>query len=152
MVGLVLCLERVGNGSCSGRQLARSARGSDRLDGGMQLTPQNYENLGKIGEGTYGVVLKCRHRPTGQIVAIKKFKEADNDEQVCARAELHWRLNLGCGQCGVHSPHKVTAASPRIPSIQVRKTAMREVKLLKQCKHNNVVELIEVFQIGRAHV
>lgn len=41
---------------------------------------------------------------------------------------------------------EVTAASLRIPSIQVRKTAMREVKLLKQCKHTNVVELIEVFR------
>ena len=31
---------------------------------------------------TYGVVLKCRHKETGQIVAIKKFKESDEDEQV----------------------------------------------------------------------
>jgi hypothetical protein len=43
---------------------------------------ENYENLGTIGEGTYGVVLKCRHKETGQIVAIKKFKESDEDEQV----------------------------------------------------------------------
>lgn len=28
------------------------------------------------------MVLKCRHRETGQIVAIKKFKESDEDEQV----------------------------------------------------------------------
>jgi cyclin-dependent kinase-like len=56
---------------------------------------ENYENLGTIGEGTYGVVLKCRHKETGQIVAIKKFKESDEDEQV-------------------------------------RKTALREVRILKQ--------------------
>ena len=31
---------------------------------------------------TYGVVLKARHKETGQIVAIKKFKESDEDEQV----------------------------------------------------------------------
>lgn len=43
---------------------------------------QNYENLGKIGEGTYGVVLKCRNRTTGKLVAIKKFKESDDNEQV----------------------------------------------------------------------
>ena len=59
---------------------------------------ENYENLGTIGEGTYGVVLKCRHKETGQIVAIKKFKESDEDEQV-------------------------------------RKTALREVRILKQLKH-----------------
>ena len=43
---------------------------------------QNYENLGRIGEGTYGVVLKCRNRETGHLVAIKKFKDSDEDEQV----------------------------------------------------------------------
>ena len=26
--------------------------------------------------------MKCRHKVTGQIVAIKKFKESDEDEQV----------------------------------------------------------------------
>ena len=70
---------------------------------------ENYENLGTIGEGTYGVVLKCRHKETGQIVAIKKFKESDEDEQV-------------------------------------RKTALREVRILKQLKHDNIVNLIEVFR------
>ena len=43
---------------------------------------ENYETLGTIGEGTYGIVLKARHKETGQIVAIKKFKESDEDEQV----------------------------------------------------------------------
>ena len=38
---------------------------------------QEYENLGTIGEGTYGVVARCRHRPTGAIVAVKMFKDAD---------------------------------------------------------------------------
>jgi len=28
------------------------------------------------------VVLKCRHKATGELVAIKKFKESDDDEQV----------------------------------------------------------------------
>ena len=44
-----------------------------------------------------------------QIVAIKKFKESDEDEQV-------------------------------------RKTALREVRILKQLKHDNIVNLIEVFR------
>ncbi|KAK1931615.1 Cyclin-dependent kinase-like 2 [Phytophthora citrophthora] len=59
---------------------------------------------------TYGVVLKCRHKITGQIVAIKKFKESDDDEQV-------------------------------------KKTALREIKILKQLKHENIVNLLEVFRM-----
>ncbi|XP_030068072.1 cyclin-dependent kinase-like 3 isoform X4 [Microcaecilia unicolor] len=34
-----------------------------------------YENLGMVGEGSYGVVMKCKHKETGNIVAIKKFFE-----------------------------------------------------------------------------
>ena len=68
---------------------------------------QNYENLGRIGEGMDGVVLKCRE--SGQLVAMKKFKDSDEDDQV-------------------------------------RKTALREVRLLKQLRHENVVRLTEVFR------
>lgn len=38
-----------------------------------------YERVSKIGEGAYGVVFKCRHRETSQIVAIKKFFESEDD-------------------------------------------------------------------------
>lgn len=69
----------------------------------------NYETLTQIGEGTYGLVVKARHRQTGQLVAIKKFKESDEDEQV-------------------------------------RKTALREIRILKQLKHDNIVCLLEVFR------
>uniref|UniRef100_A0A8C0GAJ1 Cyclin-dependent kinase-like 3 n=1 Tax=Chelonoidis abingdonii TaxID=106734 RepID=A0A8C0GAJ1_CHEAB len=34
-----------------------------------------YETLGKVGEGSYGTVVKCKHKETGQIVAIKIFYE-----------------------------------------------------------------------------
>lgn len=35
-----------------------------------------------MGEGSYGVVLKCRRRDTGQLVAIKKFLETEEDAAV----------------------------------------------------------------------
>lgn len=68
-----------------------------------------YENLGVIGEGSYGIVMKCRHKNSGEIVAIKKFLETDDDHLI-------------------------------------RKIAMREINLLRKLRHENLVNLIEVFR------
>ncbi|KHJ89059.1 kinase domain protein [Oesophagostomum dentatum] len=73
---------------------------------------EKYEKLGKIGEGSYGVVYKCRNRETGQIVAIKKFVETEDDPQI-------------------------------------KKIALREIRMLKQLKHPNLVSLLEVFKRNR---
>ncbi|NXE97871.1 CDKL2 protein, partial [Menura novaehollandiae] len=66
-----------------------------------------YQVLGLVGEGSYGVVTKCRNRENGQIVAVKKFLESEEDAAV-------------------------------------RKIALREIKLLKQLRHENLVNLLEV--------
>ena len=68
-----------------------------------------YEVLGVVGEGAYSVVLKCRNKDTGEVVAIKKFKESEDDEIV-------------------------------------RKTTLREVKILRMLKHENIVMLREAFR------
>ncbi|KAL6443805.1 hypothetical protein ACFW04_001696 [Cataglyphis niger] len=43
---------------------------------------EKYENIEIVGEGSYGLVMKCKHRESGQIVAIKKFLETEEDVQV----------------------------------------------------------------------
>jgi cyclin-dependent kinase-like len=53
---------------------------------------EKYENLGVIGEGSYGMVLKCRHKESGQLVAIKKFLESEEDTQVKKIAMREIRL------------------------------------------------------------
>ena len=68
-----------------------------------------YEIMGVVGEGAYGVVLKCRNKETQEIVAIKKFKEGDDDESV-------------------------------------RKTTLREVKMLRHLRQENIVFLKEAFR------
>lgn len=70
-----------------------------------------YEKLGVIGEGVFGVVLKCRHKDTEELVAIKKFKEQEDEEE------------------------EVT-----------KKITLREVKLLRALKHENIVDLKEAFR------
>jgi len=70
---------------------------------------ERYENLGLVGEGSYGMVMKCRHKETNQLVAIKKFIESEDDKMV-------------------------------------KKIALREIRMLKQLHHSNLVNLLEVFR------
>ncbi|XP_011531119.1 cyclin-dependent kinase-like 4 isoform X3 [Homo sapiens] len=73
---------------------------------------EKYEKLAKTGEGSYGVVFKCRNKTSGQVVAVKKFVESEDDPVV-------------------------------------KKIALREIRMLKQLKHPNLVNLIEVFRRKR---
>lgn len=68
-----------------------------------------YEVQGIVGEGAYGVVIRCRHKESGDVRAIKKFRESEDDEAV-------------------------------------RKTAVREVKILKMLRHDSIVQLHEAFR------
>jgi len=68
-----------------------------------------YELLGIVGEGAYGVVMRCRNRENSEIVAIKKFKDCEDDELL-------------------------------------KKTTLREVKILRMLRHRNIVSLIEAFR------
>ena len=49
---------------------------------------QAYEQLSRIGEGTYGVVMRCRHLASRELVAIKRFKETDSNEVSCRNGRV----------------------------------------------------------------
>ena len=40
---------------------------------------KKYEVIGIVGEGAYGIVYKCKNKETNEYVAIKKFKESDDE-------------------------------------------------------------------------
>lgn len=66
-----------------------------------------YMKLEKLGEGTYGVVYKCKNKDNQDLVALKKIRLENEDEG--------------------------------IPS-----TAIREISILKQLRHPNIVSLIDL--------
>ena len=43
---------------------------------------EKYEKIGNIGEGAYAMVTKCRNKQTGEVVAIKKFFDTEDDERI----------------------------------------------------------------------
>ena len=44
-----------------------------KYDNGFEIkTMEDYNILGRIGEGAHGIVMKARHRKTGTVVALKK--------------------------------------------------------------------------------
>jgi len=45
-----------------------------------------YERQEKLGEGTYGIVYKCRDRQSGEIVALKKIRLEKEDDGVPSTA------------------------------------------------------------------
>ena len=45
--------------------------------------------LSRVGEGTYGVVLRCVHKATGTFVAIKQFKDSNDQERVSSLKVAH---------------------------------------------------------------
>ncbi|KAK9361236.1 kinase-like domain-containing protein [Lipomyces starkeyi] len=74
---------------------------------GCTFVKQEYEELGKLGEGTFGEVYKARHRRTGRLVALKKILMHNEKEGFPI-------------------------------------TAIREIRILKQLSHKNVIPLLEM--------
>ncbi len=47
---------------------------------------EKYERMEKLGEGTYGVVYKCKDLRSGEIVALKKIRLEKEDDGVPSTA------------------------------------------------------------------
>ena len=62
---------------------------------------------------TYGIVYKAQNKVNGTYVAIKKFKDSDDDEYVSKHSDEIFNLIL------------------TFCCMQVRKTALREIRILK---------------------
>ncbi|CAH2013624.1 unnamed protein product [Acanthoscelides obtectus] len=67
---------------------------------------EKFEKICKLGEGSYGVVYKCRNRETGEIVAIKKFSESEEDPLIRKIALREIRL-LKVTNYNLKHPHLV---------------------------------------------
>jgi hypothetical protein len=105
----------------------------------------DYEKVEKIGEGTYGVVYKAKHRISGDTIALKKIRLEQEDEGVpptaireisllkelqhvnivrCAARAAAARLPAGAAgpRAGAHAPPLRRAArpAPRRPRRRVR--------------------------------
>ena len=52
------------------------ARGGD-VESSASRAMNKYEVVGVVGEGAYGVVLKCRNKLTGDVVAVKKVRASN---------------------------------------------------------------------------
>lgn len=57
-----------------------------------------YEKMSKIGEGSYGLVFKCRNRENGQLVAIKKYVETEEDPLIKKIALREIKMLKVCSQ------------------------------------------------------
>ncbi|CAG9464648.1 unnamed protein product [Pedinophyceae sp. YPF-701] len=70
-----------------------------------------YEKLGRIGEGTYGVVYKARHRPTGRIVALKRVRMDREKDGVPVTALREIRVLQACRHPNVVALERVVTGS-----------------------------------------
>lgn len=85
----------------------------------MKSWIEKYEKLEKIGEGTYGVVYK-------------------------AKGMLYSSLDKTSGQLVALKKIRLESEDEGIPS-----TAIREIALLKELQHENIVKLFDVIHTDR---
>ncbi|CAB1330482.1 unnamed protein product [Coregonus sp. 'balchen'] len=97
---------------------------------------EKYEKMGKIGEGSYGVVFKCRNRDTGQIVAIKKFVETEDDPIIKKIALREIRMLKYCD----HTVLNELDRYPRgVPEHLVKSITWQTLQAVNFCHKQNCI-------------
>ena len=85
-----------------------------------------YEKLDQVGEGTYGIVYRANDLLTGETVALKRIPiKGDSDEVDDNDVWWWWWWWIF---------KSITGDDEGIPS-----TTIREISLLKELKHFNIV-------------
>jgi serine/threonine protein kinase len=79
-------------------QLERTVSGKLRINSLSEL-----EVIEKLGQGSAGVVEKCRHKPSGQVVAVKKVPLSSEEETKNAVIQEVNTLNSCKNQNVIHS-------------------------------------------------
>ena len=115
-------------------KLEKIGEGKMILSASIQIPDQYVHNL----KGTYGTVFKAKNKETGEIVALKRVRLDDDDEvRICHRKSkimegARWKQG------------KPDAAFQGVPS-----SALREICLLKELNHRNIVRLHDVLHSDR---
>lgn len=93
----------------------------------------NYEKIEKIGEGTYGVVYKARDKRTSEIVG----------EYSDSFAGARMQFPVVGALTRLSQPHPTSKALKKIrletEDEGVPSTAVREISVLKELRHPNIV-------------
>ncbi|EDO41721.1 predicted protein [Nematostella vectensis] len=98
-----------------------------------------YEVLGIVGEGAYGVVMKCRHKENNEVVAIKKFKDSEGIQMLAPSFRRRGKLYLVFEYVEKNMLELLEEMPNGVPAHRVRNYIFQLIKAIKWCHQNDVI-------------